>query len=342
MNYVKRRLAVFLTMVMVLTSVFVAVPQQEVQAASNIHMMWIVGNSDSAIRVTKGVKDMYVGDYIWASKWTQSGDYTYYSFLSLNSGVTYKSSNKSIATVNSKTGKFTAKKTGTVTITVKFKGKTVKQKFRIVNNVKAEKAMIENLSAKEKAAKAFVKAYGNGKITTKNRYSVLSKYGAYREACGWNSGCVFDYKNGKTTYTIASPAMGRAYAKADKFAEYCSKYNPFVTTSSKVFKVKSISGSGKKVTISLKSKVDTTQLFGLAYAKTTSDGKYAGKKNSYSFQFKVWDEDFNYIDGTGVIKKGSNKITITLDKKLKKNKKYTISSYYGMWLYETKNTFKAK
>lgn len=337
MSYGKRRLAVFLAMVIAFTTVFIAIPQESAQAATKPTLYWSWGSSASEVRIAKGAKDLYVGDYV-----TAYGNSKYYGYLSMNSGVTYTSSKPAVASVGKKTGKLTAKKTGVTTITVKFKGKTIKQKVRVVSSLKSERSQFTNLSKQETAAQNFIKAYGDGKITTKNRYTILSKLGKFLEY-GWNSGIAFNYSDGKYICAIYSPICGRMMAVRAEFAEYAETKTPFATGGSKAFKVKSISATGKKVTITLKSKVDAEQMFGVAYQKTLSDGMYAGKKDTYTnLRFSVYDSNYNYISGVAVVKKGSDKIVITLDKKLTKGKKYTVSCGVGAWLWDGKRTVTAK
>lgn len=337
MSYIKRRLAVFLSVLVAFTTIFVVIPTESVQAAT-LDVYWI-GNPKE-VQVQKGARDVYVGDYAYAYSYTPGKDSKEYGYLSMNSGVTYSSSNKSVAKVDSKTGKLTTKKNGTTTITIKFKGKTVKTKVKVVSSLSSARTKVANLEKQEAAAKKFVKAYGKGKITTKNRYELLSLYAKCRES-GYCGGTYTEYKNGGAYASIVSPICGRSNAMRNAFYEYAQKQTPFSTRSSKCLKVKSVSGSGKKVTLNLTSKITADQMFGASADKVSWEGKYSGNKNKIECRFSVYDDKYQTIYGTGVIKKGSNKIVITLEKSLTKGKKYTVDGYSD-WLYHTKNKFKAK
>ena len=105
MSYGKKRLAVFLSMLVVLMTVLELVPAQEVQAASGVRLSWNYGDR---LLVQKGDSDLYMGDYVTA--YSYDSQYTYYGYLTNNSGVKYKSSDSSVIGINGKTGEMTAKK----------------------------------------------------------------------------------------------------------------------------------------------------------------------------------------------------------------------------------------
>lgn len=171
----KRRIAVFLCMVMTLTTVFCMTPQQEVQAASNqMKFTWSIGTSwnyeqstgkysesKCPVAVVIGQEDLYIGDYVYA---VQTGKtYKYYGCLSTQSGVTYASSNRNVIAVD-QYGKLTVKKAGTSTITLKFKGKSSKVKLTAVDG-EVPTTGYESTTA-ESVARKLVKLYGTG-ITAK-------------------------------------------------------------------------------------------------------------------------------------------------------------------------------
>ncbi len=336
MKYVKKRISVFLAILLAVSTVLVALPTEKVQAATTYDLMWSANGT--RVEVEKGAKDVYVGDYIFAYKST-SNAYEYLGYLSMLSGVTYTSSNTKVATVDKKNGKLNAKKKGTTTIKVKYKGKTISKKFKVVSSVESVRKIDSNLSKKEKEAKKFVKKYGNGKNVSKDRYELLT----LKRNCdqiGWSSGVVNMYNNGKVISYIVSPVSARYAAKKGAFEIYCEKMNPFSTRSAKAFQVKSVKASGKKITITLKNKVSKDQMFGTAYMKAMYDLEKVKEKNSLSVRFWIWDSNYNQIEATGVVKKGSNKIVVTLKKSMKKGKKYTWYSYNG-WTDPKKGTVKA-
>lgn len=344
MSYLKKRIALFLCMVMAFTTVFCVIPQKEVQAATKVTLYWNFGDYSSKVKeaeIELGAKDLYLGDYV------EAAGSIYYGCLSNNSGATYSSSNKNVIAIDKK-GKITAKKTGTATITVKFKGTTGKCKLKVVKSLaSAKKAFGEkysNYEVAKKAAENFVAAYGNG-ITTKNRYNVLQAYKDY--AKNWVSTVYADYSNtSKTSYYIVEPIFGRASAFAYMAYEYGRTRNPMGTIQSKQFKIKSIKGQGTKVTITLKSKVTEEQLVGIQYAGINTDEIVAKKTSTLNVPMHIAEKDWtNPTTVIATVKKGSNQITIKT-KKLKKGKTYRIyGGAGGGWLgYGSKNpsTFKAK
>lgn len=250
----------------------------------------------------------------------------------MQSGVTYTSSNTKVATIDKKTGKFNAKKKGTTTIKVKYKGKTTSMKFKVVSSLDSERKLNSNLSKMEKEEKKFVKKYGNGKKVSKDRYDLLALLVNCHKT-GWTTGITNYYTNGQMKSYLVSPISGRYTAMKTAFEIYCQKMNPFSTRSAKAFQVKSVKASGKKLTINLKKNVSEDQLFGATYEKTMYEMynmKKVSKKNSQNVGFWIWDSNYNQqIEATGVVKKGSNKIVVTLKESMKKGKKYTWYSYSG-------------
>ena len=348
----KRRIAVFLCMVMTLTTVFCMTPQQEVQAASNqMKFTWSIGTnwnynqstgkyseSKCPAAVVIGQEDLYIGDYVYA---VQTGKaYKYYGYLSTQSGVTYASSNRNVIAVD-QYGKLTVKKAGTATITLKFKGKSTKIKLTAVDG-EVPATGYENAAATS-AAQKLEKLYGTG-ITAKNRYELVNQIAKINRQT-YFMGTSKINKDGMQY--ISNPICAHAAAIKSAVNEYTySVANPLSTRSSKMFKINSISGQGTKATITLKSKVTADQLFGLA-CNTRKDYKSTIKKgNACQFKIKLKGNG-KTLSATATAKVGSNKITIKT-KKLTKGKTYVLQDcYYGGWLDSKeggnkKISFKAK
>ena len=349
----KRRIAIFLCMVMTLTTVFCMTPQQEVQAASGkVKFSWSIGTSSSydpatgtykdttyPVGVGVGQKYLYIGDYVAATP--RGSEYWYYSELSTQKGVTYSSSDRSVIAVD-KYGKLTVKKAGTATITVKFRGTSTKIKLTATDGeLPSWNIIYYNSNEVVPDAEKLVKLYGNG-LTSKNRYNVVNQMAKLRTALlgvstQWQDGIGY----------IVNPVCTHANVIRNAVNEYgYNTANPLSTRSSKMFKINSISGMGTKVTVTLKNKVTAEQMFGLAF--TTRENEYATIKKKNTCQFKIrLREGGKLTMATATAKVGSNKITIKT-KKLKKGKTYTlIDCYNGDWLYAPKggnriNSFKAK
>lgn len=347
MKYFKKRLSLFLCLVLAFTTVCFTAPE-ETKAASTVYFGAIGSYSTTKeIQVAKGDKNLYAGDYVCA--YDTSGNS--YGYLSMCSNVTYKSSKTSVATINSSTGKITTKKNGTTTISVKFKGQTVKFKLKVVSKSTLKNALSDYIkqyvSTYDDCAKDFLSATGSiSKITSSNRYKVLAAYKSYdyKYTCGYTSS--YDASSAKSTDYIYSASSAHAYAVCRALDNYSSERNPFSTRSSKCFKIKSISGTSKKVTVTLKDKVSEDQIFGSNY--NFSWDTNVKKATTHTFPIYIQDTTNNHrYYAVATIKKGSNKMTIELKNlKLKKNRKYKlVDQYYNSWLDGTVNktvTFKAK
>ncbi|MGN0140617.1 MAG: Ig-like domain-containing protein [Roseburia sp.] len=345
MNYFKKRLSIFLCILVAFTTVCFAAPQ-EAKAASNVSLGGVVNASYiKEVQVYKGAQNLYAGDFITAYV---SSPYKEYGYLSMNSGVTYKSSDKSVATIDSKTGKITTKKNGTTTITVTFKGASGKFKLRVVSKNSIKKAIgsyyLSSLSERESCAKAFLDTTGNiTGITSANRYKVLTAYTSYDYKYYNGISSSYDSSSGKSIYYIYCPGESHAYAICTLLSNYAYTRSPFTTSSSKCFRVNSISGKGNsnKITVTLKDKVTEDQIFGGNYLlHFDSEIK---KSNKYSFPITVENTKNKYkYYAVATVTKGSNKMTIeTRSLKLKKGTTYKLVAQSGDWLRYVKNTFKA-
>lgn len=357
MSDFKRRIAIFLCMVMTLTTVFCMMPQQEVQAASNqMKFNWRIGTnwnydqstgkyteSKCQVAVVTGQEDFYIGDYVSASKTGKT--YAYYGYLSTQSGVTYASSNSKVIAVD-KYGKLTVKKAGTATITLKFKGKSTKIKLKAVDG-EVPSGYYSTSAAAISDAKKLVKTYGTG-ITVKNRYELVNQVAKInKKSSGQNysMGLYIVIQNGVQYITNPICAHGSAIMSAVSEYSY-SVANPLSTRSSKMFKINSVTGKGTTATITLKSKVTADQLFGLACTTRKDYKSTIQKGNTCQFKIKLKGNG-KTISATATAKVGSNKITIKT-KKLTKGKTYVLQDcYYGGWLDSKKGgnkkiSFKAK
>lgn len=332
MSYLKKRLAVFLCVLVAFTAVFCVTPQESVEAASS--SVSISTSFTGTVEIEKGASNFYVGDYFWSYNGGQI-------YLSNCSGVTYSSSDTSVVSV-SKAGKVTAKKKGTATVTVKYKGLKVKMKIKVVSSLKSYRSSY--YSEAKSAATTFIKSYGGKDITTDNRYSVLTNYRIYTQS-GYNRGSwgySSYYENNAWVHRVYLPDAVRAYVLSQKVVTYASSRNPFSTSSSK-FTVSSISGKNKTITAKLSSNVTANQIFGAQYVYAY-DTKVTSVK-TVDFPIYVVDTKTNYrYYATATITQGSKTMTITTKNlKLKSGSTYQLKDYNGQqWLSTGKVSFKAK
>ena len=345
MSYGKKRLAVFLSMLVVLMTVFELVPAQEVQAASTVYLSF----EYDELLVQKGDSDLYMGDYITAFS-SGSGYYKYYGYLTNNSKVTYKSSNSAVIGINSTTGKMTAKKNGTAKITVTFKGSSLTKKIQVVKSTQKYQAQgIKNASIYKKGAVDYVKAYGKG-VTAKNRYKLasISKMtgGFYYN----NIGACDRYENNTGKWIVTDATYVHASVLHNNLERYAEKLNPLSTTSAKTFNIQKLSGKGNTVTATLKSKVTADQIYGLQYSESWSTEIAETTKVEFPIYVQDMSTGHRYY-AVATVKKGSDKMTIkTKNLTLKKGRQYRLREVgtvyydpYKNWLDMSKvSKFKAK
>ena len=119
----------------------------------------------TTVKVEKG-QTFYIADW-WEYKYTHAGSY-------YTTGVTYKSSNKSVATVTSK-GKVVTKATGTATISIKKSGETIKVVLKVVSKDSITNKLLENVdyletdAMNDPAANAWLAVkYANGSTSAKS------------------------------------------------------------------------------------------------------------------------------------------------------------------------------
>lgn len=375
MTQLKRRLAILLSFIMVFTTVFVAAPMEaQAKTTTTYYFSGPATYGDSyTIKTYKGASNFYAGDYATCYTWsytdtTEGSTYKNLGYLSSLSGVSYSSSKKSVATIDSKTGLVKLKGTGTTTISMKYKGNTIKFKLNVITKTKffnelKEKAPYSDYktlaTTYDKAAKAFLKKVGTNPNVKKdkNRFDILETYNTYTN---YSSGYTqqmdkYDPETGtyKYNFYFYAPTAAHAYAVRSKISSDIDSINPFSTNSAKHFEATKITGKAgsNKITVTLKTKVDDTMLLG-ANAAFSWDSEIT-KSDTYTFPIVVKNtSNGRQYYAIATVKKGSKTMTIELkNHKLAKNKTYELlnktktgrySSYLGNWLSWGKSTFKAK
>lgn len=357
----RKRIAVFLCLLLTVPAMMQALPQAklEVQAATTVSVSWqgLSGSGEERdIQISTKTKGFYMGDYLYA--YSYGDGYKKYGALSMNSGVKYKSSNTSVAAINSTTGLVTPKKKGSTKITIKFKGVSKTCTLNVVSNLGSGPAEYNKL---QKSANALIKGYGK-KITTSNRYKVVNLNNVYREERGvvpYISGMSPNYGVESTsaysdsTWVYANkakmPALAHAYVISDKVSDYVDSVNPIGTGSAKLFKVSSVTGKGSAITAKVNGKVTVNQIFGIKASVSSIWDTCIANGNTAKFPLYVKDMTTGHkYYAIATATKGKNTLSIKLQSStLKKNRTYKllgISSYdiYGDWTNWGKTTFKAK
>ena len=318
-HHFKIRLAVFLCIMMVLPSIVSVLPMmtQDVSAAQELYFDWyyeINNCKDSFVEIEKGAK-FYVGDYAYIMDKNLSG------CASLFSKAKYTSSKKSVASVNSK-GLLTAKKPGTTTIKIKYKGKTLSAKFKVV---------AKGTLSKSKEAKALQKAVNKmkasipSKVTKGNALKTLKASNTYSTAVDKyrsvisSGGFLYkEVKDGNYSYTklsnqLAVPQAGRYNYLSSLLYQYSDKNSPTSTRSSKTLKISSMSANTKQITIKVKKPITVDHILA-TNIEYSYYNKTPNKKSAVAY-ISVYDKDtYETYTGLATLQKGAKVVTVKLTK----------------------------
>lgn len=356
----KKRLSVFLCLLLTIPAIMGALPQAklEVQAASNqISINTRRVTTTSEIQITTKTKGFYVGDLF--SAYAYGSNYKNYGVLSMNSGVTYKSSKPAVASVDKKSGLIKAKKKGNTTITVKFKGASSSLKIKVVSSL----GTVPSYKNLEKAADNLIKAYGKN-INNKNRYQVVNAQNLYVEEYNrissmYHAGLIssYDAKRQVYVYKVFIPAITHADAVSDTVNDYKNLKNPVGTGQAKLLEVTSVSGKNNMVTAKLSKKVTADQIFGLkaASSKLWDTKIEKGKKAEFPVYIRDAKTGHKYY-AIATATEGKNTLSIKLRSQKLKKGSYKLQgmvyhaeesgiSYYsftGDWTNQGNTTFKVK
>jgi hypothetical protein len=312
--------------------------------------------------VEKGNKELSLRDVLLGDRYTDSKSEVFYG--DEMSGVKYESKNTDILTVDSKTGKINAKKTGTALVKITWKKKVVYGAIKVISSSDMKTYKTANKTAIS-YAKKILAACGD-KLTTsgamkaqKLRLQMWNK-GSYEFIANqWDE---TTDENGDTNFIgqsiVYSMDAFNADVKLRDVDTYLDNRNPFTTTGKYKFKISSLSGSGKTVTATLSKAATKDQIAGAKYNYwdlSKMDGK------SFSFDIYLRDTKTDkFIAATATIKTGSKNVTIKTKKSLTKGRKYELmkwdysdwgitdwsgsdADYYrNDWIHNGKYTFTAK
>lgn len=340
MNYFKKRIAVFLCLLLAIPTLVGVLPMNSLTAeaattSSISSSYWNISKWDSSQRKYVYTISVEVGQEfnigkVFSCSYKKPGVYVGVSNLS----ATYTSSKTSIATVGKKTGIVKAKKKGTTVITIKCKGASVKCTVEVSKKNAFGKTSVRNKVVSK--AKAMIKAY-NGKMTSKNRYKVLKAYDEYIAQVNQLSGAISNgflceknaYGYYSTTNKLVAPEMWEANGIYCAMYDYGKKINPIGTTQSNWFKIKAVSAKAneRSFTLDIKSKVDADDIFAIQLYQASDDVRT--EDGRALFRIKVQDTKTGYIYyGWVTANKGSKQLTVNMDYlKLVKGRKYKM---YGM------------
>lgn len=340
MNHFKKRVALFLCLVLVLPSVIGCLPSNTLiaQAAGSytraiycsFYPMQTWDENEQtytySLELEAGQK-VNMGALFYYHD--SNGVCTYLSNLSSGKYATkYTSSKTKVATINSTTGVLTAKAKGTTTITIKYKGVSATCKVKVVG--KGAFGVAWKDKSKAKSIIKEINSVYKGKLTASNLYKInqlLDKLQKHDYSCtSLSSGFVYDPTNWYTTNKLAVPEWAEASNLSTKLYEYARSNNPIGTLPSAFFKIKSVSakGNSRDLTINLKSKVDTADIFAIHYMDYGDDFKAASDRAVFNIILEDTKTGYRYY-GRAIATKGSSKISVNMDYlKLVKNRKYKL------------------
>nr|MBQ8251854.1 hypothetical protein [Lachnospiraceae bacterium] len=317
-GYAKIRLAVFLSIMMVLPSIVSVLPMTatEASAASKVTIGWFYDINrleGTPVQVEKGAK-FYVGDYAYVDDGGTFGTATMFS------KVKYSSTKKSVASVNSK-GYFTAKKTGTTNIKIKYKGKTISQKFTVVKKgTWKQTSAVKGLNKAVKKVKSSIPK----KVTKSNAFKTTKARNTYNTSAGKYSSKItssgflmetVEYEDGSSSTSpsckLAVPEAGRYYYLDYLLYAYATKNSPTSTRSSKAMKISSVSASTKQITVKLKKAITEEHILA-TNIEFSYYNKTPNKKSAVTF-VSIYDKTAgeNHM-GLATLKKGSKTVKIQL------------------------------
>lgn len=288
--------------------------------------------------VEKGNKELYLRDAIGGYRSNGSEYESFYG--SKLDGVKFVSKNTDILTVDSKTGKINAKKTGTALVKITWKKQTLYGAIKVISSsdMKAYKTEYKTTIS---YAKKILKACGD-KLTTAGALKAQKLYLQMVSDEGYNltvynSEGSYD-EDGNYSYTseniVYSMDAFNAKLKMNELYSYMDDKNPLSTTGSNTFKISSLSGSGKTVTATLSKAVTEDQMAAAQYFSYDAS-KIGG--TSYSFDIYLMDTKTDeFVKGTATIKTGSKTIKIKTESSLTKGRKYELMTRnWTYWDYST-------
>ncbi len=360
MNSFRRRAAAMcMSFIMVFATCLVTLPGSSINAFATVtkrlsmdYNLYDSMTDEYSIKVEAG-QSVEISAYIEYTYANSNTDYFSSSYLTNLSGDTYTSSVPSVASINSKTGKLTTKKSGTTVVTVKYKGikTTIKVIVKAKGSLGSGKSTYKNL--KKLASKII--ASNPGKITSKNRYDISNNL--YKLSAMSDKYTSVDYRgfaNKKIdgvyqiTNELVIPQMYVYVTANEAIVEYVDKYRPIDTekATSNTFKIKSVSGKKNLVKVTLTRAVTSRDIFAInesTYWDTeTTDAKKAG----FPIYIKDTKTGHKYY-GIATVTKGSKVINIKLvNNTLKKGRKYKLDTkmnfYYDVYDWTKGKTFTAK
>lgn len=335
MKQMKKRLALFLCLLMTVPTILGCLPMASLKAdAASVPTSTYIGwnipyvyNPAGTSFEVEANKQVLVGRLV---RYQISGGTYKSGYLSQVKGVTYKSSNTAVASFDSK-GKLTTKKAGTTNVTVTYKGKLLTCSVKVVKAGTHKASGSKYMKVKDLAQK--LSSYT--KVTADNRYKISELQGQLmhaQENLVSAAGFKMEKAKGNSYFSNTNKLILPELLEYDtelinsKIQEYTAKDNPVGTVASKCFKIKSISAkkNSRSFTITLKSKANATQIFKIKKYYSSDKVIKNDKRAVFPIYLKDTNTGYTYY-GRAVATEKSNKITVSMDyHKLKAGTKYAV------------------
>lgn len=350
----KRRLAVWLCLVLVLQAVSTILPTRELFTeevnAKVTYNMYFTGCGDE-IYVEEG-QSVILGNYvrIWEYDTKKNAGGKAYCLSGVKGN--YESTDATAASIDNR-GVLKALSVGDAEVTVGYKSEKRTITVHVVEkdsfaDIRNSEGMAEY---SELINKLIAAVPTNQKMTTKNAYSLINLYNKAeqmsRNLLISSDGVMYDYN--ESMYKLVVPEAGIMDVVSLMQGQFSETYHPFSTTSSKALKLKSATGKAgsSSITLKFKSKVTEANILCLQMYGEDSINR---KKAEYPYLY-VLDQDGNWYNGEVVINVNKNTATLKLSQydydvneyvpaKLKKGTTYYIGASKVDWGGKKKVTIK--
>lgn len=294
MKALKKRLALYLAVLLLLPTVVGALPgvSGEVQAAKSYTLSWSGGTTNgttkTVIKVEAGQK-FYIGDLICVIDPGHDEPYKTGSLIKM----TYSSNKSAVASADKNTGLVTAKKAGTATISAKYGKKTMKCTLQVVK--KGSLKTTSTYKSLNNAANTLAKAVPT-EITAKKAIKAMKAIKTYENALNKKSVPAYYYygfsvKDYSSTNELVVPMAGRYQTLRHMFEAFAWDNDPTETSSAHLFKISKAAASASKntITVTLKEKATEKQIISLQYNESYNTKLKNTTANKA--QFTIWVTD---------------------------------------------------
>lgn len=371
----KKRIAVFLCMVFVIPAMLQSVPGLTMEScaatttdysvANNCYGSYTLKNGSTTYGYGNDYLIIEVGQKVdlasMVYQCSYSPSYTQKYFDQI-SGEKYSSSKKTVASVTN-SGVVTAKKTGKVTITMKYKNVVYKQNFEVQKQDITKNKKVKDINNRiNKLWKTYKNKSINGSNLTKTYNEIMevyqeavslnTKYVAKQSWTSWKKypniakGGFVAKKDSRYHLVADCEKLYRLYKKTAQYA--CSSKNTILATvGAKAITTKTLVNNGKKMTVVLNHKLQPARVIGAFgfdstdYSTITTKSKVTMRYAIYKgngLTFKDFTKGERILEGTIKLTPGKDRFSTTLKQELAPGNYYVVfykSSESGGFSFST-------